>query len=138
MISSVITFPSGQNDNIAENTPFTIVVKTNNLAAGVFTNPATTYYSAPQDLQGGNIIGHTHVTVQDTNGALPTSPLDPGTFAFFKGINTPVDQNGELTAAVTAGLPAGLYRVCTMTSAANHQPVTMPVSLGSAQSLSSR
>ena len=128
MISTVLTFPTGNNDGIGANEQFVIRVKTDNLAAGVFTNPATTYYSAPQDLQGGIIIGHTHVTVQDCGGSLPTSPMDPGTFAFFKGINTPIDGQGELTADVTAGLPAGLYRVCTMTSAANHQPVTMPVS----------
>ncbi|RMD40549.1 hypothetical protein DV735_g4562, partial [Chaetothyriales sp. CBS 134920] len=130
MISTVITFPTGAADEeIGANEAFTIRVQTSNLEAGVFTNPDTTYYSAPQDLQGGNVVGHTHVTVQDTGGSLPTSPLDPGTFAFFKGINTPVDNNGELTADVTEGLPAGFYRICTMTSAANHQPVLMPVSI---------
>ena len=136
MVSAVITFPTGQNDNIAANKPFTISVKADNLEAGTFTNPDTTYYSAPQFLKGGNIVGHTHVTVQDCNGGLPTTPLDPGTFAFFKGINTPIDQNGELTADVTQGLPAGFYRVCTMGAAANHQPLLMPVSVITAHNLS--
>jgi len=33
-----------------------------------------------------------------------------------------------LSATVGGGLPVGVYRVCTMTSASNHQPVLMPVS----------
>ena len=40
---------------------------------------------------------------------------------FFKGLNLP-DVNGILTADVTAGLPAGEYRISSINSAANHQP----------------
>lgn len=46
---------------------------------------------------------------------------------FFLGLNDVGDGNGVLTANVTAGLAAGFYRVCTMNSASNHQPVIMPV-----------
>lgn len=35
--------------------------------------------------------------------------------------------NGLLSAVVDGGLPAGNYRVCTMASSSNHQPVIMPV-----------
>ena len=133
MISSIITFP-GPGDTIAANQNFTISVQTKGLTAGTFTNPDTTYYSAPQDLDGsGQIIGHTHVTVQDLGGDLATTtPPTPGTFTFFKGINDAGD-NGLLSAAVAGGLPAGSYRVCTMTSSANHQPVLMPVAQRGAQ-----
>lgn len=38
-----------------------------------------------------------------------------------------------MSATVTGGLPAGNYRVCTMSSASNHQPVLMPVAQRGAQ-----
>ena len=134
MISSIITFP-GPGDTIAANQNFSISVQTQGLAAGTFTNPDTTYYSAPQDLDSsGQIIGHTHVTVQDMNNNLAgTTPPDPTTFTFFKGINDAGNGDGLLSAAVAGGLPAGSYRVCTMTSSANHQPVLMPVAQRGAQ-----
>ena len=134
MISSIITFP-GPGDTIAANQDFNISVQTQGLAAGSFTNADTTYYSAPQDLDSsGQIIGHTHVTVQDMNNNLAaTTPPDPTTFTFFKGINDAGNGNGLLQAAVAGGLPAGSYRVCTMTSSSNHQPVLMPVAQRGAQ-----
>lgn len=109
-------------------TDFNITVQMSNLVAGSFTNADATYYAAPQALQGGLVVGHTHVTVQDMGNSLnPTKALDATQFAFFKGINDAGDGQGLLTAAVTGGLPAGNYRVCTMASASNHQPVLMPV-----------
>jgi hypothetical protein len=127
MISVVITNPQN-GDDIESGQDFDIEVQTLNLEAGSFTNAAATYYAAPQQLEGGNVVGHLHVTVQDTGANLnPTQPLDPTEFAFFKGINDAGDGQGKLTAAVTGGLPAGNYRLCTLTSAANHQPVIMPV-----------
>lgn len=133
MISSLILNPA-PGDTIQSNTAFDITVQVTNLNAGTFTNPLLTYYAAPQALKGGKIIGHTHVTVQDLGGSLtPSSPPDPQTFAFFKGINDAGNGKGLLSASVAAGLPAGSYRVCTMTSAANHQPVLMPVAQRGAQ-----
>lgn len=73
-------------------------------------------------------MGHTHVTVQDLGANLnPTTAPDPTLFSFFKGINDAGNGDGLLQATVTGGLPAGNYRVCTLSSAANHQPVLMPV-----------
>lgn len=133
MISSIIVNP-GPGDNIAANTEFSIQVQVSNLVAGTFTNPNTTYYAAPQQLQGGKVIGHTHVTVQDLGNSLaPNTPPAPGTFAFFKGINDDGNGNGLLAATVAGGLPAGNYRVCTMTSSSNHQPVLMPIAQRGAQ-----
>ncbi|KAH7346615.1 hypothetical protein BKA65DRAFT_398935 [Rhexocercosporidium sp. MPI-PUGE-AT-0058] len=128
MVSSIITFPEVGDTSIKANTTFKITVQMKNLVAGTFTNAATTYYAGPQFLQGGKIVGHTHVTVQDMGKTLnPTQPLDPTQFVFFKGINDAGDGNGLLSATVTGGLLAGNYRVCTMAAAANHQPVLMPV-----------
>ncbi|KAG9237023.1 hypothetical protein BJ875DRAFT_370792 [Amylocarpus encephaloides] len=128
MVSAVITFPTTGGDNVEADTSFDIEVQINNLVAGSFTNAASTYYTAPQALQGGKIIGHTHVTVQDLGNSLnPKQALDATQFAFFKGINDAGNGQGLLKATVTGGLPAGNYRVCTMTAASNHQPVLMPV-----------
>lgn len=68
------------------------------------------------------------VTIQDLGGSLtPSTPPDPTTFVHFKGIDDAGDNNGGLTNAVTGGLKAGFYRLCTLVAAANHQPVVMPV-----------
>lgn len=128
MVSSVITFPTTGGKAIASDTTFNITVQMANLQAGSFTNADATYYAAPQFLSGGVIVGHTHVTVQDLGSSMnPTTPLDATQFAFFKGINDAGNGKGLLTATVNNGLPAGNYRVCTIVSASNHQPVLMPV-----------
>lgn len=126
MISTIITNP-GPGQDIAPNTDFSINVQITNLVAGTFTNPTTTYYAAPQTLEGGNIVGHTHVTVQALTSLDTPTPPDPAIFQFFKGINDAGNGQGALSAAVAGGLPSGIYRVCTIVAASNHQPVLMPV-----------
>lgn len=129
MVSSIITFPTQQSGAAVQaGTTFDIQVQTINLVAGSFTNADATYYAAPQFLQGGKVVGHTHVTVQDLGSSLnPKTAPDPTVFAFFKGINDAGNGQGLLKATVTGGLPAGNYRVCTIGSASNHQPALMPV-----------
>ncbi len=128
MVSSIITFPTTGQSVVSSDTTFNISVQMSNLAAGDFTNADATYFSAPQTLVGGVVTGHTHVTVQDLGKNFnPTTALDATQFAFFKGINDAGNGKGLLQAVVTGGLPAGFYRVCTMASSANHQPVIMPV-----------
>lgn len=115
-------------------TTFNISVQTAHLDAGFFVNPTTNYYTAPQDLNSnGDIIGHCHVTIQDIGSLQSTTPPDPTTFAFFKGIDDAGNGQGLLQAVVTGGLPVGVYRVCTMIAARNHQPVNMPVAQRGAQ-----
>jgi transcription initiation factor TFIID subunit 15 len=65
MVSTIIISPK-HNENIpSANKNFTVVLAVDNLDAGQFTNPDTTYYSAPQQLnKNGNILGHTHITIQ--------------------------------------------------------------------------
>ena len=133
MISTIITFPL-PGDTIRANSDFTISFQSNHLQAGSFTNPTVTYYSSPQELaRNGDIIGHAHITIQDIGSLRSTTPPDPRQFAFFKGVNDPVDANGLLSATVPGGLPAGAYRACTMVSSSNHQPVLMPVAQRGAQ-----
>jgi hypothetical protein len=128
MVSSTIINPPTGGNGIPSDQTFNITVQMSNLVAGSFTNADSTYFAAPQDLSGGKVVGHTHVTVQDLGKSLnPTTALDATQFAFFKGINDAGNGNGLLSAVVTGGLPAGNYRVCTMASSSNHQPVIMPV-----------
>ncbi|KAI0476186.1 hypothetical protein GGR56DRAFT_458962 [Xylariaceae sp. FL0804] len=134
MVSTVITNPQN-GATLQSDQTFNIELAVSNLQAGVFTNAKDSYYSAPQDLNDqGQIIGHAHVVAQETGGSQnPTTPLDATQFAFFKGIDTAANDQGVLSAEVLGGLPAGNYRVCSMASAANHQPVVMPVAQRGAQ-----
>lgn len=133
MVSTIITNPSS-GGVLAPNQDFDVTLQMSGLETGSFTDAATTYYAAPQTLNAqGQIIGHTHVTIQDMNGTLnPQQPLPAQNFVFFKGINDAA-VNGQLKATVTGGLPVGSYRVCTMSSASNHQSVLMPIAQRGAQ-----
>ncbi|KAM3498245.1 hypothetical protein MY10362_008425 [Beauveria mimosiformis] len=134
MVSSVFVQPQN-GDNLPPNVEFDIQVQMDNIELGIFTNATSNYYSAPQDTNGeGLIIGHTHVTVQDTGRDLnPQQPLDPEKFAFFKGINDAGNGRGLVNTTLAGGLPPGNYRMCTMVSGANHQPVLMPIAQRGAQ-----
>lgn len=74
----------------------------------------------------GDIIGHSHVVIETLDSLDQTTPLTPSKFAFFKGINGAA-VNGVITADVTAGLPAGVYRMASINAAANHQPVLVAI-----------
>jgi transcription initiation factor TFIID subunit 15 len=128
MVSTIITYPA-PGEVLAPKTTFTVKINVRNFVPGSFTNPDTTYYSAPQMLKYGKVVGHVHIVIQklgDDNWAATTAP-DAMNFAFFKGINDAGDGNGNLQTEVGGGLDPGFYRVCTMASAANHQPALMPV-----------
>jgi len=124
--SKFVTPPNG--GSVKANTAFTISMAVSNLVTGNFVNAQENYFAAPQQLDGsGKIVGHTHFIVELLNGGLAqTTPTDPGTFAFFKGVNGAA-VNGVVSEDVTDGLPAGAYRLCSINSAANHQPVIVPV-----------
>ena len=98
-----------------------------NFQTGAFVNAQENYFAAPQQLNAqGQIIGHSHVVVEQLTALDQTTPTDPKKFAFFKGLNAAA-QGGVLTADVTAGLPAGFYKVSSINTAANHQPVLVPI-----------
>ncbi|KIO34672.1 hypothetical protein M407DRAFT_240504 [Tulasnella calospora MUT 4182] len=122
------TFQSPKNlDTIAPNKDFTVKLAIKNMQTGAFVNPATNYFSAPQQVNdNGQVIGHSHVVIQKINGLSDTAVLDAQKFAFFKGLNAKA-VNGVLSATVTGGLPTGTYRMCTINTAANHQPVLVAV-----------
>jgi hypothetical protein len=102
MISAIIISPK-PGENLPAGKTFTVSVQTKGPTAGSFTNAAATYYAAPQDLaKNGQIIGHTHLTIQDLGSSLaPTTAPDPVSFAFFKGVNDAGNGSGLLSATVT-------------------------------------
>jgi len=126
MPSSKFTNPKN-GDTVAANNAFTISMAINNFQSGAFVNAQENYFAAPQQVNGqGLIIGHSHVVVETLQALDQTTPTDPRKFAFFKGLNSAA-QGGILTADVTAGLPAGSYRLCSINTAANHQPALVPI-----------
>ncbi|KAJ7748501.1 hypothetical protein DFH07DRAFT_563350 [Mycena maculata] len=126
MPSCKFSFPKN-NSTIPANQAFTATLNVNNLVTGVFTNAALTYFAAPQTLDStGLIIGHSHMVIESLTSVTQDTPNDPQKFAFFKGVDTAA-VDGVLSVAVTAGLPAGAYRICSINSSTNHQPVIVPV-----------
>jgi hypothetical protein len=73
------------------------------------------------------LIGHSHLVIEQLNSLDDTEPLDPTTFAFFKGLNAPLDGDSTLSATLDKGLPAGVYRMFSINTAANHQPALASV-----------
>jgi hypothetical protein len=113
---------------VKSNTPFTMKVAFNNIELGTFTNPDSAYFAAPQQInKDGTIIGHTHFVIEAVGSLTSTKPTDPLKFAFFKGIDNATDADGTVSTDVTAGLPNGVYRLATLTTAANHQNVNVPI-----------
>lgn len=118
---SKFVFPKNGDESLVENQAFTVQMKILNLITGNFVNAQSNYYSAPQQVNDqGILIGHSHVTIQAIPDLQTTEPVDPTRFSFFKGFNDAA-QNDILTATVTNGLPAGVYRMCSINTAANHQ-----------------
>lgn len=114
-------------DNIKENTSFNIVVAVAGFEVGNFVNAEENYFAAPQQTnKQGQIQGHSHVVVEKMDAIDQTKPTNPNTFAFFKGLNDKA-SGGTLTATVDKGLAAGVYRLATINTAANHQPCLVPV-----------
>lgn len=143
MPSSKFTNPKN-GETIPSGTDFTISMVIKNLQTGNFVNAQQNYFAAPQQLNGGGtIVGHSHVVVEKLSALDQTTPTNPKEFIFFKvrelvvilnishskilqGLNAAA-QGGILTADVPGGVPAGAYRLCSINTSSNHQPVIVPV-----------
>lgn len=126
MPSSKFAFPANFGTIKAGQT-FTIQMAINNMQTGFFVNAAANYFAAPQQLNAqGQIKGHSHVVIEQLSALDQTTPTDPKKFAFFKGLNAAA-AGGKLTADVPDGLQAGFYKLSSINTAANHQPVIVPV-----------
>ncbi|TDL26975.1 hypothetical protein BD410DRAFT_783089 [Rickenella mellea] len=126
MPSSKFQFPKNFG-HVNANTPFTIKMAIKHIQTGNFVNAQSNYYAAPQQVNGaGDIIGHSHFVIEQLDALDQIKPLNPGTFAFFKGVNTPA-VNGVLSVPVPGGLPDGLFKLSSINAAMNHQPVLVAV-----------
>jgi len=124
MPSCKFVFPTNMG-TVKSNTNFTIQVAITGMQTGFFVNAQQSYFAAPQQLNNqGQIMGHSHVVIETLDSITQTTPTDPTKFAFFKGLNAAA-AGGILTA--TASLPAGVYKISTINTAANHQPVLLPI-----------
>ncbi|KIM65204.1 hypothetical protein SCLCIDRAFT_1212330 [Scleroderma citrinum Foug A] len=114
-------------DTVPPNTVINIQLAIQGMQTGFFVNPDTNYFAAPQQLNGqGQIQGHSHVVIEQLDSLSSRTPLNPTKFAFFKGLNEAA-QNGILSTTVQGGLPAGVYRMASINTASNHQPLLVPV-----------
>ncbi|CDO70426.1 hypothetical protein BN946_scf184999.g67 [Trametes cinnabarina] len=133
IIAATTNMPSSKFVNpkngatIPANTNFTIQMAIQHLETGHFTNANQNYFAAPQVVNAqGDIQGHSHVVIDPLTSLDQTTPTNPLSFVFFKGLND-VAQNGILSVTVDGGLPAGVYRMSSINSAANHQPALVAV-----------
>jgi len=133
LIPSVDAMPSAKylfpknGGTIPANQAFNAQLNVANFHTGVFTNAQKTYFASPQTLdEQGFIIGHSHMVIEALTAIDQIVPTDPRKFVFFKGVDDAA-VNGILTVAVAAGVPPGFYRICSINTSANHQPVIAPV-----------
>ncbi|KAJ7048062.1 hypothetical protein C8F01DRAFT_1007578, partial [Mycena amicta] len=126
MPSAKFNFPKN-TDVINANVPFNASLNVQNFQTGVFTNAQKTYFAAPQTLnKQGQIIGHTHIVIEQLTSLAQILPTNPKTFIFFKGVDNPA-ENGEAIAFVDKGVPAGAFRMCSINTSANHAPAVGPI-----------
>ena len=126
MPSSKFIFPKNFG-TVKAGTSFTIQMAIQNMQTGFFVNAQANYFGAPQQLNAqGQIKGHSHIVIETLDSLDQTKPSDPKKFAYFKGLNAAA-TGGKLTADVTAGLAPGFYKLSSINTASNHQPVIVPV-----------
>lgn len=126
MPSSKFTFPKNFATLKADQT-FTIEMAIKNMQTGFFVNADANYFAAPQQLNDqGQIQGHSHVVIEELSSLEQTTPTNPKNFVFFKGLNDPA-ANGKLSATVPNGLKAGFYKLSSINTAMNHQPLLVPI-----------
>lgn len=121
-------FISPQNlATLKANQTFTVKMAINNFDPGKFVNPDSNYYAAPQQLNSkGLVMGHSHFVIQAISSLNDTKVLDATIFAFFVAVNGAA-VNGIVSETVEGGLPVGHYKLSSINTAANHQPVLVPV-----------
>lgn len=124
--SSKFSFPANFG-TVKANQTFTISMAINNMVTGNFVAAATNYYAAPCQVDGtGTVVGHSHVVIEKLDSLTQATVTNPLNFAFFKGLNIAA-VNGVLTADVTGGVAPGAYRLASINTCANHQPVLASV-----------
>ncbi|KAJ7114668.1 hypothetical protein C8R43DRAFT_902923, partial [Mycena crocata] len=128
MPSSKFIFPVNFA-TIAAETGFDLRMALDNMNGGTITNVNNTYLAAPQLLDTrGLIIGHVKFVIESLTSMNQTGPTDPQKFVLFRS-GFGLAGKGVLSTSIQTGVPAGFYRVCSIISAANHQPAFVPIHL---------
>lgn len=126
MPSAKFTFPQNFG-TLKANQSFTVQMAIKNMEAGFFVNADENYFAAPQQVNAqGQVKGHSHIVIEKLSSLQQTTPTNPKIFTFFKGLNA-APINGILNATVPHGLDVGDYKLSSINTAANHQPVLVPV-----------
>lgn len=126
MPSSKFKYPKNGSLLIA-NTTFTVQLTVRNFETGLYSNAETNFFSAPQTTNAdGFLRGHSHIVIEKVASYTSEEPLDPSVFTFFKAMNAEADNN-VLSVTVTNGLQPGVYRLASISTAINHQPVLIGV-----------
>ncbi|KAF9269772.1 hypothetical protein L218DRAFT_850904, partial [Marasmius fiardii PR-910] len=112
---------------IRKDEPFTIELAVNKIATGNSVNSQTNFLAAPLQLDSnGLIIGRTAIVIEQLDSLEQITPTDPSRFALYSGFATGA-ANGVQTTNVTQGLSEGFYRVSSIMTGANDQPIVAPV-----------
>jgi hypothetical protein len=112
---------------IQANKTFTVQMAIQGMQTGFFVNAQLNYFAAPQQLNAqGQIQGHSHVVIEALSDLAQKTPTNPTKFIFFKGLNNAA-VNGVLSVDVVGGLAPGVYKMSSINTAANHQPVLVPI-----------
>ncbi|KAH9816772.1 hypothetical protein DFH28DRAFT_189002 [Melampsora americana] len=123
-------FESPKNlDKLPAGKTFKVTLTIKNLITGSFTNPDKTFYSAPVQLDPKTlfVVGHTHIVISQVQSLNSNEILDPFKFKFFKGVDDGANKEGKVSVEVKDGLPKGVYRITSISTASNHQPFAAPL-----------
>ncbi|KAJ7087546.1 hypothetical protein B0H15DRAFT_297476 [Mycena belliarum] len=125
MPTSKFTYPRN-GEILAPDSPMTIGLAVTNLAMGNSADLTTSFLAAPQQLDAnGNIRGRAFIVVEQLSASM-FAPTDPKLFKLFTGVNALPDSTGVVTTTIS-GLSTGFYRVSSIITATNGQPVLLPV-----------
>ncbi|KAG0141646.1 hypothetical protein CROQUDRAFT_663542 [Cronartium quercuum f. sp. fusiforme G11] len=109
------------------NQPIEIRMSVRNFITGSTTNPATAYYTAPQQLgPNGIVIGHLHLIVDRIQRGTQQAPDISAKPALFKAVANGADANGIISFPID-GFPDGEYRISTLATSSNHAAIALPV-----------
>lgn len=126
MISAIITNPL-PDDRLAANTTFEVLIQTRNLHSGVQTNPAVSYFTAPQDIdEDGYVLGHCHVVIEELGSLRTLIAPDTLEVCLFPGHQRCGRRRAASDGSHWRAADGPLSRLHHV-AAGNHQPVVTPL-----------
>ncbi|KAL0069329.1 hypothetical protein AAF712_003694 [Marasmius tenuissimus] len=112
---------------LAINEAFLIRLGVKNLATGNFASSRTNFLSAPQQVDSnGLVLGHTAIVIEKLETLNQTVPTNPTRFDLYNA-TLELFTDGFHGFNVSKGLPAGFYRLSSVTTDANHHLIVAPL-----------